>query len=94
MKKELGNGLTLSYVSHFKRKAVGLPDIIQLALIIAKDVDPQVIANLITTWLLKKLSPTEARVEKVSIDRTAVELEGDKIKKIVHEKIKAEYLAQ
>jgi hypothetical protein len=87
MKKELGNGLTVSYVSHFKRKAVGFPDVIQLSLIIAKDVGAPVAATLITAWLLKKLSPKEAKVEKLSIDRITVELDEGKIKKIVHEKI-------
>lgn len=90
MKKGLGNGLTASYVNHFKRQAVGLPDVIQLSRIIAKDVGAPVAAALIAAWLLKKLSPKEARVEKLSIDRITVELDEGKIKKIVQERIKTE----
>jgi len=36
------------------------------------------------------LSPKEARVEKLSIDRITVELDEGKIKKIVQERIKTE----
>jgi hypothetical protein len=88
MQKQLTNGLNVRFISDFKQKAEGLPEIIQLGLTITQEVGAPVLATLIATWLLKKLDKEEAKVTKLEIDRVTVELNEDKIRKIVHEKIK------
>jgi bifunctional DNA-binding transcriptional regulator/antitoxin component of YhaV-PrlF toxin-antitoxin module len=87
-KKQIADGLMLRYDYAKIRKALGIPEEIRLTLIVAKDIAEGVLAGLITSWLLKKLGNQEAQVAKLEIDRTTVELEEDKIKKIIHEKIR------
>jgi hypothetical protein len=43
--------------------------------------------SLIVDWLLKKLNTKEAQVTKLEIDKVAVELDEDEIKKAVLERI-------
>jgi hypothetical protein len=56
-------------------------------LILAEDITERVGASLIVDWLLKKLNTKEAQVTKLEIDKVAVELDEDEIKKAVLERI-------
>jgi hypothetical protein len=88
MEKHICKELTLRYDYAKIRKALGYPEMIQFTLIVAENIGAGVASGLITAWLLKKLDKAEAQVSSLRIDRTMVELKEDKIRKIVHEKIR------
>ena len=88
MEKKVADGLALRYDNAKIRKAFGFPEMIQITLLVAATLSEEVAADLITAWLLKKLDKKEAEVKSPQIDRLTVELDKDKIKKIVLEKIK------
>ena len=87
-RKQLTNELAVRYDSAKIRTAFGLAEMVQITLIVAEDITESVGAGLIVGWLLKKLNTKEAQVTKLEIDRVAVELDEDEIKKAVLERIK------
>ncbi len=72
-----GGILTLERL--YFRKAAGVPGTLYLVLTVGSSVGASLFAN----WLYDKI---KGRASQVRIDRTEVELEGDKIKKIIVEK--------
>jgi hypothetical protein len=86
-RKQLTSDLTVRYDSAKIRTAFGLAEMVQITLIVAEDITERVGASLIADWLLKKLNTKEAQVAKLEIDKVAVELDEDEIKKAVLERI-------
>ncbi len=86
-RKQLTSDLAVRYDSGKIRTAFGLAEMVQITLIVAEDITEKVGANLIVDWLLKKLNTKEAQVTKLQIDKVAVELDEDEIKKAVLERI-------
>ena len=60
---------------------------VQITLILADDLTERVGVSLIVDWLLEKLNTKEAQVTKLEIDKVAVKLDEDEIKKAVLERI-------
>ena len=87
-RKQLTSDLAVRYDDAKIRTAFGLAEMVQITLIVAEDVTERVGASLIVDWLLKKLDTKEARVVKLEIDKVAVKLDEDEIKKAVLERIK------
>ena len=85
-RKQLTSDLAVRYDSAKIRTAFGLAEMVQITLIVA-DITERVGASLIADWLLKKLNTKEAQVTKLEIDKVAVELDEDEIKKTVLERI-------
>lgn len=85
---QLADGLSVRRGRIKLKEMVGIGEEIQIIIYVAGTIAINVAANLITAWLLKKLDKEEAKVTKLEIDRVTVELEEDKIKKIVNEKIR------
>ena len=83
----VAQGLTVRYAQDKIRMDASHTQTIQLILVISTDIAANVIAGLITAWLLKKFDKEEAKVTKLEIDRDIVEFDENKIKKIIHEKI-------
>jgi len=86
-RKQLTSDLAVRYDSAKIRTAFGLAEMVQVTLIVADDVIERVGVSLIVDWLLKKLNTKEAQVTKLEIDKVAVELDEDEIKKAVLERI-------
>jgi hypothetical protein len=86
-RKQLTSDLAVRYDSAKIRTAFGLAEMVQITLIVAEDITERVGASLIVDWLLKKLNTKEAQVTKLEIDKVAVELDEDEIKKAVLERI-------
>ena len=86
-RKQLTSDLAVRYDSTKIRTAFGLAEMVQITLIVAEDITERVGASLIVDWLLKKLNTKEAQVTKLEIDKVAVELDEDEIKKVVLERI-------
>ena len=87
-RKQLTSDLAVRYDSAKIRTAFGLAEMVQITLILADDVTERVGVSLIVDWLLKKLNTKEAQVTKLEIDKVAVKLDEDEIKKAVLERIK------
>jgi len=87
-RKQLTSDLAVRYDSAKIRTAFGLAEMVQVTLIVADDVIERVGVSLIVDWLLKKLNTKEAQVTKLEIDKVAVELDEDEIKKAVLERIR------
>lgn len=84
---ELGEGVSLRGTHWLIRKGMGLPEIVELSITVGVGISTGVVANLLTTWLLKNKN----RVERVTFERTEIELDGaEKITKIITEKITKE----
>jgi hypothetical protein len=79
--------LAVRYDSAKIRTAFGLAEMVQITLILADDVSERVGVSLVVDWLLEKLNTKEAQVTKLEIDKVAVELDEDEIKKAVLERI-------
>ena len=79
--------LAVRYDSAKIRTAFGLAEMVQITLIVAEDITERVGASVIVDWLLKKLNTKEAQVTKLEIDKVAVELNEEAIKKVVLERI-------
>ena len=86
-RKQLTSDLAVRYDSAKIRTAFGLAEMVQITLILADDVTETVGVSLIVDWLLEKLNTKEAQVTKLEIDKVAVELNEDEIKKAVLERI-------
>ena len=86
-RKQLTTDLAVRYDSTKIRTAFGLAEMVQITLIVTEDIAERVGAGLIVDWLLKKLDTKEAQVIKLEIDKVAVELDEDEIKKAVLERI-------
>ena len=86
-RKQLTTDLAVRYDSAKIRTAFGLAEMVQITLILADDVTERVRVSLIVDWLLEKLDTKEAQVTKLEIDKVAVELDEDEIKKAVLERI-------
>ena len=86
-RKQLTSDLAVRYDSAKIRTAFGLAEMVQITLIVAEDITERVAASLIVNWLLEKLNTKEAQVTKLEIDKVAVELNEDEIKKAVFERI-------
>ena len=86
--KQLTSDLAVRYDSAKIRTAFGLAEMVQITLIVADDITERVGAGLIVGWLLKILNTKETQVTKLEIDKVAVELDEDEIKKAVLERIK------
>jgi len=86
-RKQLTSDLAVRYDSAKIRTAFGLAEMVQITLIVAEDITERVGASLIVDWLLEKLNTKEAQVTKLEIDKVAVELNEDEIKKAVLERI-------
>jgi hypothetical protein len=86
-RKQLTNDLAVRYDSAKIRTAFGLAEMVQITLIVAEDITERVGATLVADWLLEELSTKEAQVTKLEIDKVAVELDEDEIKKAVLERI-------
>ena len=87
MQMQLTSDLAVRYDSAKIRTAFGLSEMVQITLIVAEDITQRVGVSLIVDWLLKKLNTKEAQVTKLEIDKVAVELDEDEIKKAVLERI-------
>jgi hypothetical protein len=87
MRKQLTSDLAVRYDSAKIRTAFGLAEMVQITLIVAEDIPERVGASLIVDWLLKKLNTKTAQVTKLEINKVAVELNEDEIKKAVLEGI-------
>jgi hypothetical protein len=88
MRKQLTSDLAVRYDSAKIRTAFGLAEMVQITLIVAEDITERMGVSLIVDWLLKKLNTKEAQVTKLEIDKVAVELDENEIKKAVLESIK------
>ena len=86
-RKQLTSDLAVRYDSAKIRTAFGLAEMVQITLIVAEDIAGRVGASLIVDWLLEKLNTKEAQVTKLEIDKVAVELNEEEIKKVVLERI-------
>jgi hypothetical protein len=86
-RKQLTSDLAVRYDSAKIRTVFGLAEMVQITLIVADDVTERVGVGLIVGWLLEKLNTKEAQVTKLEIDKVAVELDEDEIKKAVLERI-------
>jgi hypothetical protein len=86
--KQLTSDLAVRYDSTKIRTTFGLAEMVQITLIVSEDVTERVGVGLIVGWLLKKLTTKQAQVTKLEIDKVAVELNEDEIKKAVLERIK------
>jgi hypothetical protein len=86
-RKQLTGDLAVRYDDAKIRTAFGLAEMVQITLIVAEDVTEGVGASIIVDWLLKKLNTKEAQVTKLEIDKVAVELDEDAIKKAVLKRI-------
>jgi hypothetical protein len=86
--KQLTSDLAVRYDSAKIRTTFGLAEMVQITLIVAEDITERVGVGLIVGWLLKKLNTKEAQITKLEIDKVAVELNEDEIKKAVLERIK------
>ena len=86
-RKQLTSDLAVRYDSAKIRTAFGLAEMVQITLIVGEDITERVGASLVTDWLLKNLNTKEAQVTKLEIDKVAVELDKDEIKKAVLERI-------
>jgi hypothetical protein len=87
-RKQLTSDLTVRYDDTKIRTALGLAEMVQITLIVAEGITERVGASLIVDWLLKKLNTKEAQVTKLEIDKVAVKLVEDEIKKAVLERIR------
>ncbi|MGP8127944.1 MAG: hypothetical protein ACLP9D_09065 [Candidatus Bathyarchaeia archaeon] len=87
MRKQLTSDLAVRYDGAKIRTAFGLAEMVQITLIVAEDIPERVGASLIVDWLLKKLSTKTAHVIKLEVNKVAVELNEDEIKKAVLEGI-------
>ena len=79
--------MAVRYDSAKIRTAFGLAEMVQITLIVAEDIAEGVGASLIADWLLKNLNTKEAQVTQLEIDKVAVKLDEDEIKKAVLERI-------
>ena len=86
-RKQLTSDLAVRYDSAKIRTAFGLAEMVQITLIVPEDITERVGVSLIVDWLLEKLNTKEAQVTKLEIDKVAVELDEDEIKKAVLERI-------
>ena len=86
-RRQLTSDLAVRYDSAKIRTAFGLAEMVQITLIVAEDITERVGASLIVDWLLTKLNTKEAQVTKLEIDKVAVGLQEDEIKKAVLERI-------
>ena len=86
-RKQLTNDLAVRYDGAKIRTAFGLAEMVQITLIVADGITERVGVSLIVAWLLEKLDTKEAQVTKLEIDKVAVELDEDEIKKAVLERI-------
>jgi hypothetical protein len=86
-RKQLTNDLAVRYDSAKIKTAFGLAEMVQITFVVNADMAERVGASLIVDWLLKKLNTKEAQVTKLEIDKVAVELHEDAIKKAVLERI-------
>ena len=84
----LTSNLAVRYDSAKIRTTFGLAEMVQITLIVAEDITERVGVGLIVDWLLKKLNTKEAQITKLEIDKVAVELNEDEIKKALLERIK------
>ena len=87
MRKQLTKDLAVRYDSAKIRTAFGLAEMVQITLIVTEDVAEGVGASLIADWVLKNLNTKEAQVTQLEIDKVAVKLGEDEIKKAVLERI-------
>ena len=86
-RKQLTSDLAVRYDSAKIRTAFGLAEMVQITLILREDIPERVGASLIADWLLKKLNTKAAQLIKLEINKVAVELNEDEIKKAVLEGI-------
>ena len=86
-RKQFTSDLAVRYDGAKVRTAFGLAEMVQITLIVAEDITERVGVSLIVDWLFKKLNTKEAQVTKLEIDKVAVELNEDEIKKAVLERI-------
>ncbi len=86
-RKQLTNDLAVRYDGAKIRTAFGLAEMVQITLIVAENITESVGASLIADWLFEELNTKEAQVTKLEIDKVAVELDEDEIKKAVLERI-------
>lgn len=81
---EIGDHVSLIYNGSIKRRAIGLPEIVNFTLVFGSGVA----ANLIAAWLYDKLKGR--KVETVIIERTEVEIDEGQIRKVMEELVKFE----
>lgn len=84
----ISDGVKLIYDNTILLFSEDVPSIFQFALNIGKDFPVGVAAGLASTWLYNKLKGR--KVTKLMIEKTEVELEENKIKKVIHEKMEME----
>lgn len=80
----IGEGITIRYEGETIRKAVGFPEIIRIALIIAEKVVLPLAVSLTAKWLYDKL---KGKANKVVIENTVVQIDENEIKKVIIEKL-------
>jgi hypothetical protein len=84
-RKQLTSDLAVRYDDAKIRTAFGLAEMVQITLIVAENITEGVGVRIIVDWLLKNLTTKEAQVTKLEIDKVAVKLDEDEIKKAVLE---------
>jgi hypothetical protein len=88
LRKQLTNDLAVRFDSAKIHGALDVPEVIQITLVVAEHLAEAVAAGLITYYLLKKLDRDEAKVTKLEIGSVTVDVDKDKIRKIVLKKIR------
>lgn len=83
--KAIGEGISIRCEGGVIRKAVGFPEIVKIALVIAEKVVLPVTVSLTAKWLYDKL---KGRASKVIIEHTVVEIDEGQIKKVIIEELR------
>ena len=85
--KVITEGVSIRWEGVVFRKAVGFPEIINIALVIGEKVVLPIAVSIVAKWLYDKI---KGRASKVTINYTVVEINADKIEKLILEKLKKE----
>ena len=81
---EVREGIEAVFQHTEGRRSLGWPEIVAFAVTVSVNIPPTVAANLITQWLMSKVTK---KPEKIVVERTEVEFEEGAIRRIIHEKI-------
>lgn len=82
--KSVSEDASVRFEGSIFRKAEGLPEIIELTLIFAKEVVKPIILGIVSAWLYNKM---KGRAVTLRIERSEVEIDKGEIEKILMEKI-------
>ena len=89
---QVADGVTITNDGGDEYRSADIPSIFHFTLEFAEPIAQTVIATIASTWLIAKLKPyvRPERGDKVSIERTVVELEQGEITRVITEKLTSE----